>query len=164
MKNSTALKPCPFCGSEPEHYPDGAEEGYSLMCSGAGCPMNTFGYSTEEEAENAWNHRANENNAESMQAVAWRHDDGPFAGIAITRAKSVADSWIAKGWTVTPLYTAPPAPAVPDGFKLVPTVPTPEMIAAAMNCDDVTFNVEESFCVNFGNIYAAMLAAVPEDK
>jgi len=46
------------------------------------------------------------------QPVAWRHDNGPFAGMAITRAKSVADSWIAKGWTVTPLYTAPPAPAV----------------------------------------------------
>ncbi|MDX7275569.1 hypothetical protein SJ322_25325 [Serratia marcescens] len=45
------------------------------------------------------------------QPVAWRHDDGPFAGIAITRAKSVADSWVAKGWAVTPLYTAPPAPA-----------------------------------------------------
>lgn len=93
------------------------------------------------------------------QPVAWRHDDGPFAGIAITRAKSVADSWIAKGWAVTPLYTATPAPAVPDGFKLVPTVPNPEMIAAAMNCDDVTFNADETFCVNFGNIYAAMLAA-----
>ncbi|HGE8334225.1 TPA: DUF551 domain-containing protein [Serratia marcescens] len=50
------------------------------------------------------------------QPVAWRRDDGPFAGIAITRAKSFADIWIAKGWTVTPLYTAPPAPAVPDGW------------------------------------------------
>ncbi|WP_211130421.1 hypothetical protein [Serratia surfactantfaciens] len=60
------------------------------------------------------------------------------------------------------LYTAPPAPAVPDGFKLVPTVPTTEMIAAAMNCDDVTFINLEDFCVNFGNIYAAMLAAAPE--
>ncbi|PTA75365.1 hypothetical protein [Serratia sp. Nf2] len=60
------------------------------------------------------------------------------------------------------LFTAPPAPATPDGFKLVPTVPTPEMIAAAMNCDDVTFNADETFCVNFGNIYAAMLAAAPE--
>lgn len=60
------------------------------------------------------------------------------------------------------LYDAPPAPAVPDGFKLVPTVPTPEMIAAAMNCDDVTFNANETFCVNFGNIYAAMVAAAPE--
>lgn len=64
----------------------------------------------------------------------------------------------------TPIYTAPPAPAVPDGFKLVPTVPTPEMLAAAMNCDDVTFINLEDFCVNFGNIYAAMLAAVPEEK
>ncbi|CAI1636283.1 Uncharacterised protein [Serratia entomophila] len=61
-----------------------------------------------------------------------------------------------------PLYTAPPAPAVQDGLKLVPTVPTPEMIAAAMNCDDVQFNDDETFCVNFGNIYAAMLAAAPE--
>ncbi|WP_249921540.1 hypothetical protein [Serratia plymuthica] len=44
------------------------------------------------------------------QPVAWRHDNGPFAGAAITRAKSVADSWIAKGWTVTPLFTAPAVP------------------------------------------------------
>ncbi|MGP3280444.1 3'-5' exonuclease [Serratia bockelmannii] len=48
------------------------------------------------------------------QPVAWRHDDGPFAGMALTRSKSVADSWIANGWTVTPLFPAPPAPAVPD--------------------------------------------------
>ncbi|MGP3146040.1 hypothetical protein [Serratia bockelmannii] len=103
------------------------------------------------------------NNREA-QPVAWRHDDGPFAGITITRSKSVADNWIANGWVVTPLYTAPQAPAVPDGFKLVPTVPTPEMIAAAMNCDDVTFINLEDFCVNFGNIYAAMLAAAPGTK
>ncbi len=38
------------------------------------------------------------------------------------------------------------------------------MIAAAMNCDDVTFNDDESFCVNFGNIYAAMLAAAPGQR
>lgn len=62
----------------------------------------------------------------------------------------------------TPIYTARCAPTLPDGFKLVPTVPTPEMIAAAMNCDDVTFINLEDFCVNFGNIYAAMLEAAPE--
>ncbi|MGQ5809305.1 hypothetical protein ACUNIU_15560 [Serratia sp. IR-2025] len=62
------------------------------------------------------------------------------------------------------LFTAPPATALPDGFKLVPTVPTPEMIAAAMNCDDVTFNADETFCVNFGNIYTAMLAAAPGQR
>ncbi|MDU7806546.1 MAG: hypothetical protein E7J62_18150 [Serratia marcescens] len=60
------------------------------------------------------------------------------------------------------LTSEPAAPAVPDGFKLVPSVPTPEMISAAMNCDDVTFINLEDFCVNFGNIYAAMLAAAPE--
>lgn len=48
------------------------------------------------------------------QPVAWRHDDGPFAGMALTRSKSVADSWIANGWTVTPLFPAPPAPAAPE--------------------------------------------------
>ncbi|WP_435600896.1 hypothetical protein [Serratia marcescens] len=49
--------------------------------------------------------------------MAWRHDDGPFAGMALTRSKSVADSWIANGWTVTPLFPTPPAPAVSDGLK-----------------------------------------------
>lgn len=104
----------------------------------------------------------------------------------------------------TAIYTAPPAPAVPEaistrqaianmerhelcgsinvaykhgwndfraailaqpvsqGYKRVPVEPTEEMIAAAMNCDDVEFNSDETFCVNFDNIYRAMLAAAPE--
>ncbi|CAI2141071.1 hypothetical protein [Serratia marcescens] len=107
------------------------------------------------------------------------------------------------GDAVIPLYTAPPAPAVPgdlaaavnrlldcdgtrghfsaircsdareeverllaqpvsSGYKFVPVEPTEDMIASAMNCDDVSFNADETFCVNFGNIYAAMLAAAPE--
>ncbi|ENY3036506.1 hypothetical protein ACFW9A_000539 [Serratia marcescens] len=56
-----------------------------------------------------------------------------------------------------------PQPA-PSGLQLVPVEPTPEMIAAAMNCDDVQFNDDDTFCVNFGNIYAAMLAAAPGEK
>lgn len=55
------------------------------------------------------------------------------------------------------------AQPVSSGYKLVPAEPTEDMIAAAMNCDDVSFNADETFCVNFGNIYAAMLAAAPED-
>ncbi|EIZ2434006.1 DUF551 domain-containing protein [Cronobacter sakazakii] len=47
---------------------------------------------------------------ERAEPVAWRHDDGPFASGALTRSKSVAESWIGNGWKVTPLYTAPPAP------------------------------------------------------
>jgi len=61
------LKPCPFCGSSAERYPDGDMEGYSVMCSGDrfrlfggdrhDCPMHTFGYSSQEEADMAWNRR-----------------------------------------------------------------------------------------------------------
>lgn len=54
------------------------------------------------------------------------------------------------------------AQPVSGGYTLVPAEPTEDMIAAAMNCDDVSFNADETFCVNFGNIYAAMLAAAPE--
>ncbi|MEG9791155.1 hypothetical protein V6X42_01520 [Serratia marcescens] len=54
------------------------------------------------------------------------------------------------------------AQPVSSGYKLVPAEATEDMIAAAMNCDDVSFNADETFCVNFGNIYAAMLAAAPE--
>ncbi|MGP3012531.1 hypothetical protein ACTVM0_16465 [Serratia marcescens] len=57
---------------------------------------------------------------------------------------------------------AMPAQPVSGGYKFVPVEPTEDMIAAAMNCDDVSFNADETFCVNFGNIYAAMLAAAPE--
>ncbi|MCX0005653.1 DUF551 domain-containing protein [Salmonella enterica] len=63
-----------------------------------------------------------------------------------------------------PVYAAPPAPVVPDGYALVPVEPTDEMIAAAMNCEDVLFNSDESFCVQFGNIYEAMLAAAPKPQ
>ncbi|HAF4804678.1 TPA: DUF551 domain-containing protein [Salmonella enterica] len=63
-----------------------------------------------------------------------------------------------------PVYAVPPAPVVPDGYALVPVEPTDEMIAAAMNCEDVLFNSDESFCVQFGNIYEAMLAAAPKPQ
>lgn len=56
------------------------------------------------------------------------------------------------------------SPVIPDGYTLVPVEPTDEMIEAAMNCEDVLFNSDESFCVQFGNIYAAMLAAAPQQE
>ncbi|HCL7349123.1 TPA: DUF551 domain-containing protein [Escherichia coli] len=54
------------------------------------------------------------------------------------------------------------SPVIPDGYLMVPKEPTDEMIAAAMNCEDVLFNSDDSFCVQFGNIYEAMLAAAPQ--
>lgn len=59
---------------------------------------------------------------------------------------------------------AQPAPVVPDGYVMVPKEPTDEMIAAAMNCEDVLFNSDDSFCVQFGNIYEAMLAAAQQEE
>ncbi|EIX3757737.1 hypothetical protein MKB22_003232 [Salmonella enterica] len=56
------------------------------------------------------------------------------------------------------------SPVIPDGYALVPVEPTDEMIAAAMNCEDALFNSDESFCVQFGNIYEAMLAAAPQPE
>lgn len=50
------------------------------------------------------------------------------------------------------------------GWVMVPVEPTDEMIAAAMDCEDVLFNSDESFCVQFGNIYEAMLAAAPQQE
>ncbi|HCI9774462.1 TPA: DUF550 domain-containing protein [Klebsiella pneumoniae] len=55
------------------------------------------------------------------------------------------------------------SPVIPEGYVMVPKEPTDEMIAAAMNCDDVLFNSDDSFCVQFGNIYEAMLAAAPQE-
>lgn len=51
-----------------------------------------------------------------------------------------------------PLYTAPPAPAVPEGWKLVPVEPTEEMLRAAFR--------EAS--VYSPAAYRAMLGAAPE--
>jgi hypothetical protein len=50
------------------------------------------------------------------------------------------------------VYTAPPAPAVPEGWKMVPVEPTEEMLRAAFR--------EAS--VYSPTAYRAMLAAAPE--
>ncbi len=55
-------------------------------------------------------------------------------------------------------------PVIPEGWALVPVEPTPEMIAAAMESDDVSFDTKDEtlFYVHHDNIYAAMIAAAPQ--
>ncbi|EQA6601019.1 DUF550 domain-containing protein [Salmonella enterica] len=53
------------------------------------------------------------------------------------------------------------SPVIPDGYTLVPVEPTDEMIEAAMNCEDVLFNSDESFCVQYREIYCAMVDTAP---
>ncbi|EJU6079762.1 DUF551 domain-containing protein [Salmonella enterica] len=58
--DDSGLLPCPFCGSPAEHYPDGDMEGYIIMCGNKNgdCNLQTFGFTTPEEAGKAWNTRA----------------------------------------------------------------------------------------------------------
>ncbi|EKN3337265.1 hypothetical protein QK138_000994 [Yersinia enterocolitica] len=67
-------------------------------------------------------------------------------------------------WCLTNLTPQLNSPEMPEGWKLVPIKPTAEMMAAAMECDDVVYDLDDDtiFCVQFDNIYAAMLAAAPE--
>ncbi|EDR3245183.1 DUF550 domain-containing protein [Salmonella enterica subsp. houtenae] len=49
------------------------------------------------------------------------------------------------------------------GWVMVPVEPTDEMIAAAMECDDVVFDSKDptAFCVQFREIYCAMVDTAP---
>lgn len=53
---------------------------------------------------------------------------------------------------------------LPAGWAAVPVEPTPEMIAAAMDSDDVSFDKEDDsmFYVHHDAIWRAMLAAAPQ--
>ncbi|ENZ1877595.1 DUF550 domain-containing protein [Salmonella enterica] len=61
---------------------------------------------------------------------------------------------------------AQPAPVAPDGYALVPVNPTDEMIAAAMECDDVVFDSKDptAFCVQYREIYCAMVDVAPQPE
>ncbi|OEH97067.1 hypothetical protein BH006_23165 [Salmonella enterica] len=52
------------------------------------------------------------------------------------------------------------------GWVMVPVEPTDEMIAAAMNCEDVTYNESDDtvFYVHHREIYKAMLKAAPQPE
>lgn len=58
------------------------------------------------------------------------------------------------------------SPVVPDGYALVPVEPTDEMIVAAMDSDDVSYNESDDtvFYVHHREIYKAMLAAAPKPE
>lgn len=59
--------------------------------------------------------------------------------------------------------TSTNSPVIPDGYALVPVEPTDEMIAAAMECDNVVFDSKDptAFCVQHREIYYAMVDAAP---
>ncbi len=62
--------------------------------------------------------------------------------------------------------TSTNSPVIPDGYALVPVEPTDEMIAAAMECDDVVFDSKDptAFCVQFREIYCAIVDTAPKQE
>lgn len=59
------LKQCPFCGGE-ANLSFNISFGFIPWCSNVLCILNELcaGYATEEEAANAWNRRANDEQAD----------------------------------------------------------------------------------------------------
>lgn len=54
------LKPCPFCGGEAEHIKThlyGKVSGHFIACKKCECQIKIF--SSKQNAEKAWNRRAN---------------------------------------------------------------------------------------------------------
>ncbi|WP_254877996.1 hypothetical protein [Salmonella enterica] len=69
-------------------------------------------------------------------------------------------------WGVKYIPLSGNSPVIPDGYALVPVEPTDEMIVAAMDSDDVTYNESDDtvFYVHHCEIYKAMLAAAPQPE
>lgn len=106
--DDSGLLPCPFCGSPAEHYPDGDMEGYIIMCGNKNgdCNLQAFGFTTPEEAEKAWNTRA-----------------------AIPQAGSFRENSISSTNNFREISeTSTNSPVIPDGYALVPIVPTEDMV------------------------------------
>lgn len=76
----------------------------------------------------------------------------------VTADKKLAKQWAQSGFNPRPLYTAPPAVAMPDGWKLVPVEPTDGMLWALYG-----FLVGQLTEPDYQR-YHAMLAAAPKPE
>lgn len=110
----------------------------------------------------------NEQDAKAFEALAVRNDDSALQE-ALARPEPEPVAWIDKFGNVfplaamrgpawdrepwKPLYLAPPAPKVQDGWKLAPIAPSPEMIQEGAYAERRSGSVD--------SIYKAMLAAAP---
>ncbi|MEB7740970.1 hypothetical protein NGB58_17180 [Escherichia coli] len=76
------------------------------------------------------------------EPIAWLYSDNGLGVPAITRNKNIADSWLSNGWHVQPLYTAQPAPVVPD--KL------PREHMGRQPCHQITASMAKSIALKLG--------------
>lgn len=156
------LKPCPFCGKAAQIAPDEIGSGgqhvppYHAGCfRGAGCGI-AFTADDPDEAIEEWNRRSLTSAtppdvakiADAIEACDWSHVS--IGNKAILRQAATALRLSAGG-------------GVPEGWKLVPVEPTPEMIGAfwrQKNCGTQGVG-ERGPQTDDYSAYRAMLAASP---
>ncbi|HIF3244892.1 TPA: molecular chaperone DnaJ [Salmonella enterica] len=107
-------------------------------------------------------------NRDELQVIGWLRSDynsddkrDPNAPLFMLGSNDPSEAW---GVKYIPLSGN--SPVIPDGYALVPVEPTDEMIVAAMDSDDVTYNESDDtvFYVHHREIYKAMLAAAPQPE
>ena len=131
-----SLKPCPFCGSQPEPAP------YVLKCVNAYCEAQpSVSGGNDDECATAWNKRAllveqartEPHKAEDAPSDAAAVDVAGLMAMADRFAKKEAEwahgkeSAIARAALESALRLAL---AAREGFVMVPVEPTPEMLEA----------------------------------
>ncbi|EAW1057327.1 hypothetical protein BJN50_16740 [Salmonella enterica] len=86
---------------------------------------------------------------------------GLAAQIVSLLAHNIGDKLLAQK-----IWNACRAVMLQAGWVMVPVEPTDEMIAAAMECDDVVFDSKDptAFCVQFREIYCAMVDTAPKPE
>ncbi|EAV3687776.1 restriction alleviation protein, Lar family [Salmonella enterica] len=142
MLDKDELLPCPFCGGKArqvtiEQGDDPNFGGDVITCIECGASSHVeFGF--KENLKSAWNSRA------AMLQGKFRDLSQP----------------------VDPQVTEYEQIMLQAGWVMVPVEPTDEMIAAAMECDDVVFDSKDptAFCVQFREIYYAMVDAAPKQE
>ncbi|EPN9328773.1 DUF551 domain-containing protein [Cronobacter sakazakii] len=78
---------------------------------------------------------------EKAEPVAWMLTDNEFGHSVATKAGFTLNFYRSKGWGVTPLYTAPPAPVVPEWIACSERLP--EVGDIVLTADNGCVNVGE---------------------
>jgi hypothetical protein len=83
----------------------------NALARGEAPPLTAWEY---EQLCHAWETRQSALQPPGAQAVAWHTDDHLTDKSATTYDPVIADRWRAKGWPVTPHYTHPQPPSIPE--------------------------------------------------
>lgn len=136
------LLPCPFCGGKARQVTIEQDDvpnfgGDVITCTECGASSHVeFGF--KENLKSAWNSRA-------AMLQGKLHDLSQPVDPQISEYGQIM---LQAGWV------------------MVPIEPTDEMIAAAMECDDVVFDSKDptAFCVQYREIYCAMVDVAPKPE